>query len=412
MKIWYSCTIYDLIVKGEAELKTGPFGTQLHASDYVETGTPVINVRNIGFGNIKHANIEFISEETVQRLHSHLLKVGDIVFGRKGAVERHVLITQKYARWFQGSDCLRLRLKSPRIDPRFISYYFQTEHHKQWMINQCSHGSTMASLNQDIISRIPLYLPPLPTQRKIAAILSAYDDLIENNTRRIAILEEMAQSLYREWFVHFRYPGHEKNNMVESELGMIPEGWEATKLSHLVSTQYGYTESASEVPVGPKYLRGMDINKTSYIQWDLVPYCPISESDYPKYKLASGDIVVIRMADPGKIGIIEKEIDAVFASYLIRLQIIGASISPYYLFYFLNSERYHNYITGASTGTTRKSASAGVITDISLVIPPSDIVERFEQNIYLLRKMLNNLLERNAKSSPNTRPPTPQTHLR
>ena len=69
-------------------------------------------------------------------------------------------------------------------------------------------------------------LPPLLTQHKIAAILSAYDDLIENNTRRIAILEKMAQALYREWFVHFRFPGHELVAMVDSELGLIPEGWE------------------------------------------------------------------------------------------------------------------------------------------------------------------------------------------
>ena len=82
-------------------------------------------------------------------------------------------------------------------------------------------------------------LPLLPTQRKIAAILSAYDDLIENNTRRIAILEEMAQSLYREWFVHFRFPGHEKNRMMESALGLIPEGWEVKAIGEVVETLGG-----------------------------------------------------------------------------------------------------------------------------------------------------------------------------
>lgn len=102
------CTIQDLQDKGEAELKTGSFGTQLHARDYVKEGTPVINVRNIGFGDIREEKLEFISEETVQRLASHLLEPGDIVFGRKGAVERHVFIQSKQAKWFQGSDCLRL----------------------------------------------------------------------------------------------------------------------------------------------------------------------------------------------------------------------------------------------------------------------------------------------------------------
>src|SRR5438270_11639084 len=106
---WISCTVQDLLAKGEAELKTGPFGTQLHASDYVEKGIPLINVRNIGLGNITEEKLEFISEETVQRLQSHLLRQDDIVFGRKGAVERHAFIQPKHVGWFQGSDCLRLR---------------------------------------------------------------------------------------------------------------------------------------------------------------------------------------------------------------------------------------------------------------------------------------------------------------
>ena len=120
------------------------------------------------------------------------------------------------------------------------------------------------------VDRIPLIefpsfkvrIPPLPTQRKIAAILSAYDDLIENNTRRIALLEQMAQLLYREWFVRFRFPGHESARRVASEVGEIPEGWEVINLSTLVQTQYGYTESATEELVGPQFVRGMDINKT------------------------------------------------------------------------------------------------------------------------------------------------------
>lgn len=232
---WPQISIKSLIESGEAETQTGPFGTQLKASDYVEHGTPVINVRNIGFGTIRPDKLEFIAPETVQRLSSHVLKVGDIVFGRKGAVERHVLIREAQNDWFQGSDCLRLRLRSEGIDPRFISYFLLTAEHKQWMINQCSHGATMASLNQEIIGRIVLHLPSLPTQRKIASILSAYDDLIENNTRRITILEEMAQSLYREWFVEFRFPGHEKARFIDSPMGKIPEGWKRSLLGDVAS---------------------------------------------------------------------------------------------------------------------------------------------------------------------------------
>ena len=235
MSDWVVCTVQNLVDQGYAEVKTGPFGTQLHASDYVENGIPVINVRNIGFGDIRPEKLEYISEGTAQRLSSHLLKPNDIVFGRKGAVERHAFIKQAHDRWFQGSDCLRLRVNGETVDPRFVSYCFLTEAHKVWMMNQCSHGATMASLNQDIVKRIPLRLPSLETQRKIASILSAYDDLIENNTRRIKILEEMAQAIYREWFVNFRFPGHEQVKMVDSPLGRVPEGWEVKTLGDIAN---------------------------------------------------------------------------------------------------------------------------------------------------------------------------------
>jgi type I restriction enzyme S subunit len=240
---------------------------------------------------------------------------------------------------------------------------------------------------------IRLPLPPLLVQQTIASILSAYDDLIENSQRRIKILEEMARALYREWFVHFRFPGHENYPRIASPLGEIPEGWEVKRLSELVRTKYGYTESTNKEPVGPKYLRGMDINKNSFIDWSEVPYCPINPEDHDTYRLKIGDILVIRMADPGKVGIVEQEVDAVFASYLIRVTPTNARLSPYFLFYLMESPEYYAYITGASTGTTRKSASAGVIADYRLVLPPQGLVEGFEQEVSRTRALLTVLLK-------------------
>ncbi|MEX0608896.1 MAG: restriction endonuclease subunit S [Balneolaceae bacterium] len=247
-KSWKEFTIQDLVDKGEAELKTGPFGTQLKADEYVDMGTPVINVRNIGFGSIRESKLEFLDNNTVERLSSHLLKRDDIVFGRKGAVERHAFINEKYANWFQGSDCLRLRINSSSVLPRFLSYHFLTEQHKKWMMQQCSHGATMASLNQDIVSRIPITLPPVKDQKQIVNNLSAFDDLIENNSRRIEILEEMARLIYREWFVYYRYPGHENDKLVESEtdLGEIPEGWSLRRLDDFGRIETGKTPSKKD----------------------------------------------------------------------------------------------------------------------------------------------------------------------
>ncbi|MCB4810974.1 restriction endonuclease subunit S [Methylovorus menthalis] len=257
-------------------------------------------------------------------------------------------------------------------------------------------GATQIHIRHADLMAAPLWLPTISIQRRIASILSAYDDLIENNMRRIAIFEEMARRIYEEWFVRFRFPGHELVKMVKSELGLIPEGWTTAPLSGLVTTQYGYTESTQDTPIGPKFLRGMDINKQTYIDWSAVPYCPISDANLPKFRLSKGDVLVIRMADPGKVGIVEKDVSAVFASYLVRLRIIDQRLAPYFLFYFLRSDRYQGYITGASTGTTRKSASAPVITGIDVILPPPEIMERFVEQVFLIRSLLNKLLEKNA----------------
>src|SRR5947209_16011146 len=115
-------------------------------------------------------------------------------------------------------------------------------------------------------------LPSLFVQHKIAVILSAYDDLIENNTRRIAILEEMAQALYREWFVHFRFPGHEKIRMVESVLGMIPEGWEVVKLGDVAVINSSSIKKGME----PFEVNYVDINSVSTGRIDNIEPIPFA----------------------------------------------------------------------------------------------------------------------------------------
>jgi len=220
--IWRTCLIGEYVDSGLADIQTGPFGTQLKASDYVSDGTPVINVRNIGYANLRPEKLEYVGEQVTDRLHVHLLQENDIVFGRKGAVDRHLFVTSEQEKWMQGSDCIRLRLKTDDILPQFVSYAFLLSNHQQWMLTQSGNKATMASLNQDIIKRIPLKLPPRLVQTEIVKTLSTYDNLVENNQRRMALLEEAARQVYQEWFVHLCFPGREHARIVDG----VPEGWE------------------------------------------------------------------------------------------------------------------------------------------------------------------------------------------
>ncbi|WP_254174008.1 restriction endonuclease subunit S [Planktothrix pseudagardhii] len=145
------------------------------------------------------------------------VKAPGVVIGRKGTLGTVFFATQD----FWPTDTTLWVKDFHGNHEKFAYYFLQTLHLEQY---DC--GAANPTLNRNHIHTIPVRFPPLPIQRKIAAILSTYDDLIENNTRRIKILEEMARSLYREWFVNFRFPGHEQVKMVDSELGLIPEGWE------------------------------------------------------------------------------------------------------------------------------------------------------------------------------------------
>ncbi len=183
------------------------------------------------------------------------------------------------------------------------------------------------------------------------------------------------------------------DRLVDSELGPIPEGWEVKKLSDLCSTQYGYTASAVDEPVGPKFLRVTDINKRNWIEWDSVPYCKIDPETKALYALQLGDIVVARMADPGKSAIIEEDIDAVFASYLVRLKTESLAHS-YYLYGFLKSNVYAEYAEGAKSGSVQSHMNAKVIVGATLVVPPIPVMEQFLRTVRPLRqRLVTNLRE-------------------
>ncbi len=159
-----------------ASLKTGPFGTQFSAKEYTTVGIPVINVKNIGYGEVIEDELDYVSEQTRDRLSEHILLQGDIVFGRKGSVDRHAYIDEEYAGWLQGSDCIRVRC-SDGINKKYVSHYLKLDHIKK-MVNNAAVGSTMASMNTDILKDIEIILPELTTQNKIEKIISLLEEKV------------------------------------------------------------------------------------------------------------------------------------------------------------------------------------------------------------------------------------------
>jgi type I restriction enzyme, S subunit len=226
-------TLGDLESAGKVEIQTGPFGTMLKASSYREHGTPVIAVKNIAENKVIDGDIPRIGEDDRIRLERYSLVEGDIIFGRKGGVDRRAYITVGESGWIQGSDCIRIRFTTHDINPKFVSYLFGTLAFKDWIL-QNAEGTTMPSLNQSILKRIQIPLFPIENQNYFAEVLGSLDDKIEHNHRMNETLEQMAKALYKYWFVDFGPAQKAGERFFDSELGMIPESWKIFRVCDLI----------------------------------------------------------------------------------------------------------------------------------------------------------------------------------
>lgn len=222
-------------------IQTGPFGSQLHSSDYSEEGTPVIMPQDIVDWKISEEKIARVNEEHVNRLKRHKCKVDDIIYPRRGDLAKCAFITTREQDWLCGTGCLKVSVDESKAIPKYVYFHLQQPYSIN-SIEVATVGSTMPNLNTSILSKIKLRLPSLEDQKKVVDILSEYDELIEVNQRRISILEEMAMRTYSEWFVYFRFPGHES---YEFENG-LPKGWKKEAAQHFFEISIGKTPPRKE----------------------------------------------------------------------------------------------------------------------------------------------------------------------
>ena len=247
---WEYTTLGVACNRGGGDIQTGPFGSQLHASDYVDVGIPSIMPQNIGDNRINVEGIARIGSDDASRLSRYLVREGDIVYSRRGDVERRALVRSAEDGWLCGTGCLRVRLGENGVDPGYASYLLGHPSIREWIVRH-AHGATMPNLNTSILSACPFIIPPNAEQRAIAYILGTLDDKIELNRRMNETLEAMARTLFKSWFVDFepvrakmegRDTGLPKpiadlfpDRFVESKFGLIPEEWRIGTLEDIAS---------------------------------------------------------------------------------------------------------------------------------------------------------------------------------
>jgi type I restriction enzyme, S subunit len=368
-------------------IRTGPFGSQLHQSDYRKDGLPLIMPKDIINGKVETDGIARIGENDEHRLQEHKLKKGDIVFARRGDLGRCALIRERESGWLCGTGSLRVSLGDTVVDPAYLIYYFNHADIISWIKNR-GIGATLPNLNTSIIRDIPISYPPLPVQRKIADVLSAYDDLIEVNTRRIRILEQMAQSVYREWFG-------------KVDVKSLPEGWEIKEIGDVAEVKGGKRlpkghDVIDEITDHP-YLRVRDFTERGLSRND-IKY--IDEETYKavkNYIITNDDIYISIAGTIGRVGIVPVDYsNANLTENAAKICNLSPLVNKHFLLHFLQSSEGQKQIASRVVGTSQPKLALFRIKEIHFPLAPQHIMDKVGKLLSEFAQLIEVLDKKNA----------------
>ncbi|WP_297552429.1 restriction endonuclease subunit S [Thermococcus sp.] len=299
----------------------------------------------------------------------YIVHAGDFIFSKIRAKQgAYGFIPPQLEGAIVSNEYPILKLNQKVALQEFIEYYLSQP--IMWgLFGQYSRGlkdKSRTKVNEFL--EVKIALPPLEEQRKIVYILKTVQRAIEQQEKIIKTTKELKRALMKRLFTK----GLDPNQPTKmTEIGEIPEHWGILRLGDIGELQYGYTSSAISINTGVKFLRITDINEDYRINWEDVPYCYISDREYPKYALRIGDIVFARIgATAGKTGFIKENIKAVFASYLIRFRTKSSKILSEFLFYYTHSERYWRFIKKEREDKLKKGINASILSNLPVPIPP------------------------------------------
>ncbi len=291
-----------------------------------------------------------------------LCKKGDIIFGKRRSYLRKVAVSDRDA--VVSAHSMVLRPTGDKIHPDFLPCFMQSSIF--WKTaHAISEGSMSPTIKWKTLAKQQFWIPGIPEQKKISELLWSIEDNIQKTEKLIETTETLKQGLLNELLT--KGIGHTR--FKDTELGRIPEEWEVVKLgNYSKNISYGYTDSANEKRIGPKFLRITDI-QDGYVDWSNVPYCNCSEKEFAKYKLIDGDIVFARTgATTGKSYLIKNPPISVFASYLIRVS-INENYHPEFVSNFFKSSIYWMQINSQISGSAQGGVNAKKLSNLKIVLP-------------------------------------------
>ena len=338
-----------------------------------------------------------VSNEVVKE--KDLISKNDILFvrsnGNKGLVGRCMLVDNVDKPTTYSGFCIKCHFDNENVsDPKYFTYYFKNQYFRK-CISNASGGTNIQNLNQEILSKHKVRIPPLSTQQKIASILSAYDNLIQNYKKQIEALQTAASELYKEWFVRFRFPGYQTTRFENG----IPEEWKVERLSNYCKITDGTHDTPLQVEEGIPLVTGKAVKKGE-IDFS-IPY-NISIEDHEKIKkrsgLKTGDILFSNIGTVGNSCLVEYDREFSVKNMIIfEPETIEKSM---YLYYLIISDTCQQLFSAQTNGSTQQFLGLDFMRNFKILVPENSIISEFgkkQEVIYAkiknLRKQITNLTQ-------------------
>ena len=343
-----------------------------------DSGVRLITAKVVKGGQILEEPAEFIAEDFYDEwMRRGLPQKLDVLITTEAPLGELAILrgSEKIA---LAQRIILLRAKPGHVDPVFLFYALQSDF-GQGELKARGSGTTVLGIKQSELRKVRIPIFPLGVQRRIAGILSAYDELMENSQRRIRILEAMARALYREWFVHFRFPGHEKHPHVASPLGNIPQGWEVTTFGELYNTGSGGTPSRAR----PEYFEDGTIDWVKSQELldgfvlsteERITERALKESSAKLFP-ANAVLIALYGATIGKLAILSRTAATNQACCAVLAKRPGFGREFAFLTLLLNRER----IIGLRLGAAQQNISQVLLRNFECLKPADELVRRFSE---------------------------------
>lgn len=388
---WPLAKFEEVALPAKGSIISGPFGSNIGSRFFVDEGVPVIRGNNLTFGQRRFIDDGFvyITEEKAQEFRNCQAIANDLVFTAAGTIGQVGIIPPNtcFDRYIISNKQLRVRCDRSKVSPLFLFLWFTTPEMRQHIINK-NCGSTIPLINLAILRGLPVPLPPLEVQEQIVGTISAYDDLIENNLRRIQLLEQAARLLYREWFVRLRFPGHEHTRLING----VPEGWEQKTLGE-ICTNIRETVLPEQLEPDTPYigLEHMPRRSIALTEWGTAEAVTST-----KHRYKDGDILFGKIRPYfHKVGIAFT--DGIASSDAIVIRPDAEDVHSFVLMTVASDEFVAEASQTMREGSKMPRADWKLMTKYPVSLPPHSLLENFTETVTAITDQLRNLCFQNQK---------------